>query len=178
VGKTCAQGKKTIQINHASAVTNVAGGNGIGGGSILNQPTLQKRAYLLYTYSSAIYGIGGGGGASPNGAGGTNWQYHSAFINADEYVNDGPNGTGECGGNGGDIYVCKNISCTSFVEAKGGKGGETKEYKCGGQTAKSYGGGGGGGAYNSPYSTAANGGNGGSGSTGHSDTSFVRIYRI
>jgi hypothetical protein len=187
VGKTCAVSEKST-ANAPLSITNVQFGNGIGGGSNLNQYISQKRAYYIDKSHRFIYGIGGGGGASPNGAGGTDWQYHYAFIKADvEYVNPGtngtngtncPNGTGECGGNGGDIKVCNTPSCTSFVEAKGGKGGETVTYECGGQTAKSYGGGGGGGAYSSYYLTAANGGNGGSGSSGTSDTSFVRIYKI
>ena len=176
-GKTCTQGNKTRQINQPSAATTLVDGNGIGGGSILNQPTLQRRVYYVYR-QRAIYGIGGGGGTSPNGAGGTDWQYHSAFLNGDEYVNAGTNGTDERGGNGGDIYVCNNPSCTSMVAATGGIGGATVTYECGGQTAKTYGGGGGGGAHNSSYSTAANGGDGGSGSSGSSDTSFVRIYKI
>jgi len=176
VGKTCAKGNKTVQINQATIATTVSVGNGIGGGSILIQPTLQKRVY--YVYQQTIYGIGGGG-ASPNGAGGTDWQYHYDFINGDEYVNAGTNGTDERGGNGGDIYVCNNTSCTSMVAATGGIGGETIKYECGGQTAKSYGGGGGGGAYNGNYyANGLNGGDGGSGSTGHSDVSFVRIYKI
>jgi hypothetical protein len=165
------------KINMPGFLTTVANGNGIGGGSILNQPTLQKRVYFVYG-QQILYGIGGGGGASPNGAGATNWQYHYAFTNGDEYVNAGANGTDERGGKGGDIYACNNPSCTSRVSATGGIGGETIKYECGGQTAKTYGGGGGGGAYSSGYSTAANGGNGGSGSTGSSDTSFVQIYKI
>jgi hypothetical protein len=183
VGKTCARTIKSI-INAPVSVSDTNIGNGIGGGSNLNQPTLQKLVYYVYEFRSILYGTGGGGGASPNGAGGTDWYRRNNFINADvEYVNPGtngsncPNGTGECGGKGGDIYVCKDISCTSMVAATGGVGGETKKYECGGQTAKSYGGGGGGGAHSSPYGTA-NGGNGGSSSTGSSDTSFVRIYKI
>jgi hypothetical protein len=183
VGKTCTTSIKT-EANRIAETTTVAVGNGIGGNSALSGTVSQKRGYMHSSTYNSFYGIGGGGGASPNGAGGTDWQYHSAFINADvEYVNPGtngtncPNGTGECGGNGGDIYVCKHRSCTSYVEAKGGEGGETIEYKCGGQAAKSYGGGGGGGAYVSAYTTA-NGGDGGSGSTNTSDVSFVRIYKI
>ena len=175
-GKTCTQGNKTGQINQPFAATSNAYGNGIGGGSILNQPTLQKRVYYKHR-QQYIYGIGGGGGASPNGAGGTDWKYHHDFINGDEYVNAGTNGSDERGGDGGDIYVCNNPACTSIVSATGGIGGATVTYECGGQTAKTYGGGGGGGAHNTAYSTA-NGGDGGSGSTGHSDVSFVRIYKI
>jgi hypothetical protein len=181
VGKTCAKIKYTKPSNVVSTLTTTPIGNGIGGGSILNQNITQKRAY--YNYGQRYtHGIGGGGGASPNGAGGTDWQYHSAFINADvEYVNPGTNGTDGTdggGGKGGDIKVCNNPSCTSYVEAKGGSGGKTIEYKCGGQTAKSYGGGGGCGAYNGYYSISADGGKGGSGSTNTSNTSFVRIYKI
>jgi hypothetical protein len=175
VGKTCINSSLN-NINYVRSATAVRIGNGIGGGSNLNKPELQMRAYHMYLQNK-LFGIGGGGGASPNGAGGTDWQFHSAFINADEYVNAGTNGTDERGGNGGDIYVCANPSCTSLVEAKGGVGGATVTYECGGQTAKSYGGGGGGGAHETVYSTA-NGGNGGSGSSGTSDTSFVRIYKI
>jgi hypothetical protein len=68
-----------------------------------------------------------------------------------------------------------------MVAATGGDGGETVTYTCGGQTAKSYGGGGGSyeGAINSSvYTPTVNGGNGGSGSSGTSDVSFVRIYKI
>lgn len=176
-GKTCAKSNMPIHINLASAASTVSVGNGIGGGSILNQPTLQKRVYHLF--QQAIYGTGGGGGASSNGAGGTDWQYHHNFINTDEYVNAGANGTGERAGNGGDIYVCNNTSCTSMMAATGGIGGATVTYECGGKTAKTYGGGGGGGAYAGYYYTKGlNGGDGGSGSSGSSDTSFVRIYKI
>lgn len=176
VGKTCVKGNKRIHINQVTSVAIEPVGNGIGGGSILNQPPIQRRSY--YVYKQTIYGIGGGG-ASPNGAGGTNWQYHHDFINTDEYVNAGTNGTGERAGNGGDIYVCNNTSCTSMVAATGGIGGATVTYECGGQTAKTYGGGGGGGAYAGTYYTnSLNGGDGGSGSSGSSDTSFVRIYKI
>ena len=136
-----------------------------------------KNVYWQCAGHTAV-SYGGGGGASPNGAGGTDWQYHYDFINGDEYVNAGTNGTGERAGDGGDIYVCNKTSCTSMVSATGGIGGATVTYECGGQTAKSYGGGGGGGAYHGHYSTAANGGNSGSGSTDHSDTSFVRIYTL
>jgi len=174
VGKTCAKGKKT-QINTTKTLP-FASGNGIGGGSILNQYITQKRGYHVYRETS-IAGIGGGGGASSNGAGGTDWQVRSNFINGDEYVNAGTNGTDERAGNGGDIYACNNPACTSMVSATGGIGGATVTYECGGQTAKTYGGGGGGGAYVTGYATT-NGGNGGSGSTDHSDTSFVRIYKI
>ncbi|MBE6460887.1 MAG: hypothetical protein E7007_03200 [Alphaproteobacteria bacterium] len=175
-GKTCATSIKKRQINVAGAYTSIAVGNGVGGNSELVQLVSQKRVYV--SREPYRYGIGGGGGASPNGAGGTDWQYHYDFINTDEYVNAGTNGTDERGGNGGDIYVCNNLSCTSMVSATGGIGGATVTYECGGQTAKSYGGGGGGGAYNGNNSTAVNGGDGGSGSTGHSDVSFVRIYKI
>ena len=177
VGKTCVATKN--HMNGATAASTVSVGNGIGGVSNLNQPTLQKRVYYVYRTRSFIYGIGGGGGASPNGAGGTDWQYHHDFINTDEYVNAGTNGTGERAGNGGDIYVCNNPSCTSMVAATGGIGGATVTYECGGQTAKTYGGGGGGGAFNQQISSqTVNGGDGGSGSSGSSDTSFVRIYKI
>lgn len=177
VGKTCAKGNKTISINQATVSSTVPVGNGIGGGSILNQPPIQKRVY--YVYKQTIYGTGGGGGASPNGAGGTDWQYHHDFINTDEYVNAGANGTGERAGNGGDVYACNNTSCTSMMAATGGIGGATVTYECGGKTAKTYGGGGGGGAYAGNYYTKGlNGGDGGSGSSGSSDTSFVRIYKI
>ncbi|MBE6460828.1 MAG: hypothetical protein E7007_02890 [Alphaproteobacteria bacterium] len=176
-GKTCVATR--YHLNGATSSSSVSVGNGIGGGATSKIST-QSRLYLqqISALRFEVYGIGGGGGASPNGAGGTDWQFHSAFINADEYVNAGTNGTDERGGNGGDIYSCNNPSCTSMVSATGGTGGATVTYECGGQTAKSYGGGGGGGAYNGSNSTAANGGNGGSGSTGTSDTSFVRIYRI
>jgi hypothetical protein len=179
VGKTCTESDTLYPVNAASASSSLQNSNGIGGGSTLNNLSHQQRAYLRYDRSTqkALYGSGGGGGASPNGTGGTNWRFHSAFINADEYVNAGTNGSDERGGDGGDIYVCNNLSCTSMVAATGGIGGETIEYKCGGQTAKTYGGGGGGGAHASHVETA-NGGNGGSGSTDHSDTSFVRIYKI
>lgn len=177
-GKTCAASKD--HMNGTTGTTTVPVGNGIGGGST-SKPINQFRLYLLY--KEKIFGIGGGGGASPNGAGGTDWQYHSTFIKTDEYVNAGTNGTDERGGDGGNIYVCNNPSCTSMVSATGGVGGKTIEYKCGGQAAKSYGGGGGGGTFNqsinpSAYTQTVNGGDGGSGSTDHSDTSFVRIYRI
>jgi hypothetical protein len=179
VGKTCTESDTLYPINSASAISSLKNSNGIGGGSTLNNLSQQRRTYYRYDTSiqKALYGSGGGGGASPNGTGGTNWQLHSAFINAEEYVNAGTNGTDERGGDGGDIYVCKDLSCTSMVAATGGVGGETKNYKCGGQTAKTYGGGGGGGAHASHVGTA-NGGNGGSGSTNLSDTSFVRIYKI
>ena len=176
VGKTCSTSisiKK--QINLAGAYTTIAVGNGVGGNSELVQLVSQKRVYL--STGRYRYGFGGGGGASPNGAGGTDWQYHHDFINTDEYVNAGTNGTGERAGDGGDIYVCKDFSCTSMVSATGGVGGETVTYECGGQTAKTYGGGGGGGAYHIANGVA-DGGDGGSGSTDHSDTSFVRIYKI
>ena len=177
-GKTCTDSDTVYPFNTASTASSLQNSNGIGGGSILNQPTLQKRVYYVHRQQD-IYGIGGGGGASPNGAGGTDWQFHSAFINADEYVNAGTNGTDERAGDGGDIYVCNNPACTSMVSATGGIGGATVTYECGGQTAKTYGGGGGGGAYNGIYiSISADGGDGGSGSTDHSDTSFVRIYKI
>ena len=174
VGKTCSTSIK-VEINRAGAHTTIAVGNGVGGNSELVQLVSQKRVYL----SAGIYryGFGGGGGASPNGAGGTDWQYHYDFINTDEYVNAGTNGTDERGGSGGDIYVCKDFSCTTMVAATGGIGGATVTYECGGQVAKSYGGGGGGGAYHI-YNGVADGGDGGSGSTDHSDTSFVRIYKI
>ena len=173
VGKMCSTSisiKK--QFNQAGAYTTIADGNGVGGNSELVQLVSQKRTYV--SREPYIYGIGGGGGASPNGAGGTDWQYHHDFINTDEYVNAGTNGTDERGGNGGDIYVCYNPSCTSRVSATGGVGGETIKYECGGQTAKTYGGGG---AYHISNGVA-DGGDGGSGSTDHSDTSFIRIYRI
>ncbi|MBE6461160.1 MAG: hypothetical protein E7007_04655 [Alphaproteobacteria bacterium] len=173
-GKTCSSSIK-VEINRAGAHTTIAVGNGVGGNSELVQLVSQKRVYG--SSNPYRYGIGGGGGASPNGAGGTDWQYHHDFINGDEYVNAGTNGTDERGGNGGDIYVCKNFSCTSMVSATGGTGGATVTYECGGQTAKTYGGGGGGGAYHI-NNGVADGGDGGSGSTGHSDTSFVRIYKI
>ena len=175
-GKTCSTSisiKK--QINLAGAFTTIAVGNGVGGNSELVQLVSQKRVYG--SSNPYIYGFGGGGGASPNGAGGTDWQFHHNFINGDEYVNAGTNGTGERAGDGGDIYVCNNLSCTSMVSATGGIGGATVTYECGGQTAKTYGGGGGGGAYNI-NNGVADGGNGGSGSNGTSDTSFVRIYKI
>ena len=177
-GKTCTDSMKT-KINLASYFTSIADGNGVGGNSgLMMQPITQRRLYRRYV-TGHIYGIGGGGGASPNGVGGTDWHLHDAFINVDEYVNAGTNGTDERGGNGGDIYVCYNPSCTSMLSATGGVGGETIKYECGGQTAKTYGGGGGGGGglYDYDYRTA-DGGNGGSGSTDHSDTSFIRIYRI
>ena len=174
VGKTCTVGTEN-DLNIVNNHTTVSIGNGIGGGSNLNKPILQQRAYAQT--SDRLYGIGGGGGASPNGAGGTDWQYHYDFINTDEYVNAGSNGTGERAGDGGDIYVCNTLSCTSMVSATGGIGGATVTYECGGQTAKTYGGGGGGGTHNAYYGTL-NGGNGGSGSSGTSDVSFIRIYRI
>jgi hypothetical protein len=153
---------------------------GIGiGGDFDNVSLNQMRLYYRRDYDVNLFAVAGGGGASPNGTGGTNWSKHSAFINADvEYVNPGTNGTDERGGNGGDIKVCNNQSCTSMVSATGGRGGDTVTYdECGGQVAKSYGGGGGGGTHVSVYSTV-NGGNGGSGSTNTSDVSFVRIYKI
>ncbi|MBE6461011.1 MAG: hypothetical protein E7007_03875 [Alphaproteobacteria bacterium] len=153
-----------------------AGGIGIGGD--FDDVSLNQWRIYQHQNNYRIYATAGGGGASPNGAGGTDWKYHHDFINGDEYVNAGTNGTDERGGNGGDIYVCKDFSCTTMVAATGGIGGATVTYECGGQTAKTYGGGGGGGAYSGDYSTAVNGGNGGSGSSGTSDVSFVRIYKI
>ena len=153
---------------------------GIGSGGNFDNVLLNQRRIYHYRDDAHLFATGGGGGASPNGTGGTDWQIRENFIkgNDNEYVNVGTNGTDEYGGNGGDIYVCYNLSCTSMVSAKGGDGGKTIKYKeCGGQTAKSYGGGGGGGTHTSVYSTA-NGGNGGSGSTNTSDVSFVRIYKI